>query len=82
MTCRDVANIHECGNSSGSQVFPDEPLCAIPVESFCGVSNARKMHACFAGDRRQKDNLDFPTAIICSAELKEERAMAGKNYLK
>lgn len=59
-------------------MFPDEPLCAVPVESFCGVSNARKMHTCFVGDRRQKDNLDFPPAIICSVELEEERLVAGK----
>lgn len=33
-------------------MFPDEPLCAIPVEAFGGVADARKMHTCFKGKRQ------------------------------
>lgn len=36
-------------------MFPDEPLCAIPVEAFGGVANTRKMYTCFVG-RKRKDN--------------------------
>ena len=28
-------------------MFPDEPLCAVPVEAFGGVSDAREMYTCF-----------------------------------
>lgn len=30
-----TAKIHEGGDASGSQVFPDEPLSAVPVETLC-----------------------------------------------
>lgn len=30
-------------------MFPDEPLRAIPVEAFGGVTDARKMYTCFVG---------------------------------
>lgn len=49
--------IHECGDASGSQVFPDEPLCPIPVEALCGVPDARKMHTCFVAEKKQTNKV-------------------------
>lgn len=46
--------IHEGGDASGSQVFPDEPLCPIPVEALCGVSDARKMNTCFVAEKQTR----------------------------
>lgn len=44
-----LSKIHERGNASGSQVFPDKPLCAVPVEAFGGVSDAWKVYTRFVG---------------------------------
>lgn len=33
-------------------MLPDEPLGAVPVEALSGVSDPRKMHACFVGGKR------------------------------
>lgn len=41
--------IHERWDAPGGQVFSDEPLCAVPVKAFGGVTNARKMNTCFVG---------------------------------
>lgn len=49
-----AAKIHEGGDASGSQVFPDEPLGAVPVETLCWVSDPRKMHTRFVGGKRLK----------------------------
>lgn len=38
--------IHKRWDSSGSQVFPNESFCAIPVESRCGVTDARQVYRC------------------------------------
>lgn len=32
---RQIAKIHEGGDASGSQTLLDEPLCAVPIETFC-----------------------------------------------
>lgn len=48
--------IHECGDASGSQVFPDEPLRAVPVEASGGVADAREMHTCFVGEKHKDRN--------------------------
>lgn len=48
--CLLSQRIHEGRDASGGQVLPDEPLCAVPVEAFGGVSDARKMYTCFVGE--------------------------------
>ena len=36
----EVGWIHGCLDAPCDQEFPNEPLCAIPVEGFGGVSDA------------------------------------------
>ena len=36
-------------------MFPDEPLCAVPVEAFGGVADTRKMYTSFVV-QKCKDN--------------------------
>lgn len=59
-----LSKIHERGNASGSQVFPDKPLCAVPVEAFGGVSDAWKVYTRFVG-KKHKDNSEKLSVRVC-----------------
>ena len=37
-------------------MFPDEPFCAVPVETFGGVANTRKMDTRFVGEDAKTEN--------------------------
>lgn len=46
--------VYECGDASGSKVLPDEPLCAVPVETFGSVTDTWKMNTCFVWEKDNK----------------------------
>lgn len=77
LICWQLSKIHECGDASGSQVFPDEPLCAVPVEAFGGVSDAWKVYTCFVGKNTKiiQRNCQWGFAwLLCFLSLRSSRA--------
>lgn len=45
---------HEGGDASGRQVFPDQPLGAVPVEALGGVSDAGEVYAGFTEENEKQ----------------------------
>lgn len=43
--------IHKRRDAPGGQVFPDKPLCTVPVETLGGMTDSRKMNTCFVEEK-------------------------------
>lgn len=69
-TCKPkkTKRIHERGDASGSQMFPDQALRAVPVEALGGVADARQVHARLRMQRKRKrgNSQQAEVPIICS----------------
>lgn len=69
-TCKPkkTKRIHERGDASGSQMFPDQALRAVPVEALGGVADARQVHARLRMQRKRKRGIlnkrKFPSFVV------------------
>lgn len=69
-TCKPkkTKRIHERGDASGSQMFPDQALRAVPVEALGGVADARQVHARLRVQRKRKREIlnkrKFPSFVV------------------